>query len=259
MLRKLALCVLLAILFPVTNGCAQGDDPEVVALLKKHEPAVNLKTFADEKGAVWITRVSLGNDRSALEVLPHLDKLSHLRVLDIGCDNLSNQDLKTLPELPQLQRLVLGQTPISDEGLKYLAQMTDLRLLDLTMTKVEGKGFKYLGMLTKLETLYLTGSSLNDSAMPYIVKNFKRLRRFDFDETKVTPAGLMQLAELHWLTNIAPPDDILGPEDDSKKQHELRREFIRKYVEVYNESKRKARAAGEDVPPDTTGPFGLAK
>lgn len=259
MLRKLALCVLSAILLPVTNGCAQGDDPDVVAKLKKHSPAVSIATFTDEKGAVWITRVSLGNDRSALEVLPHLDKLSHLRVLDIGCDNLSNEDLKALPALPQVQRLVLGQTPISDEGLKYLASMTDLRLLDLMMTKVEGKGFKYLDKLTKLETLYLTGSSLNDSAMPYIVKNFKRLKRIDLDETKVTLAGLLQLAELHWLVDIGFPDDLIGPIDEQKKQEEAQRQFVRNYVEIYKESKRKARAAGEDVPPDTTGPFGLAK
>lgn len=258
MLRQLALWALLASLFPVTSGCVQGDDPEVVALLKKHEPAVSTKTFTDEKGAVWVVNVSLGN-KSALDVLPNLATLSHMRELVVEYENLSDDDLGVLPALPQVQRLRMSHTRISDAGLKHLAGMTDLRLLDLRDTLVEGDGIKYLGGLTKLETLYLTGSPLNDSAMPHIVKNFKRLKRFDFVDTKVSPTGLMQLAELHWLTIVGPPNDIAGLKDDPKKQREARRELIRKYVDVYNESKRKARAAGEDVPPDTTGPFGLAK
>ncbi len=80
----------------------------------------------------------------------------------------------------------------------------------------------------------------------------------------------MQLVDLHWLETIGPPDKIVGPDPKTGKTKEERRrlehlrdrawlEIAVKFREAHTASKRKARAAGIDVPPDQIGPFGGAK
>jgi hypothetical protein len=257
--RHVKLALLLVCFAVVHNsvGCVRGDDPETVFLINEHVSPRSIKTMKDDNGVDRIFSLGLPDKRSALEVLPHLGKLKYLTTLSISYRKLNDEDLKSLPPLPQLRNLILAQTEISDESLKYLSKMAELRKLDLRLTRVQGPGFESLRGLTKLETLLMTGSMMDDSAMPHIVNNFKKLKRFDLDETNVTPEGLMQLAELHWLTAVGSPDDITSFKGDRKAQREAKMELARKYVQAYKKSKRKAREAGEDVPPDDVGPFGL--
>ena len=51
--------------------------------------------------------------------------------------------------------------------------------------------------------------------MSHVAANFPNLKRFDFEETNVTPDGLMQLVDLHWLETIGTPRNMAGPDYDS--------------------------------------------
>jgi hypothetical protein len=254
---KAAICVVVLICSLQSSiGCAQGDDPETVALITTYVSPRGIKRLRDENGHQRIYSVGLPNNRQALEILPQLGKLEHLTSLSIGYKLLKDEDLKALPELPKLQTLTLAQTEISDGALEYIAKFRELKELELQQTKIRGHGFEHLSGLSKLEKLYLTNTPLDDSAMPHIARKFKMLRRIDLGDTQVTANGLMQLVDLHWLVDIGTPNDIVGPRDDPKEQAKAKMELARRYVTAYKASKRKAREAGEKVPPDHIHPFG---
>jgi hypothetical protein len=238
-------------------GCAAGDDPEVVALIHQYVPPHAIHTTTDENGVERISGLGLPNDPSTLKILPHLDELERLRRLHIGYERLTDEDLGTLPRLSGLRELWIGNNLVTDEGLKHLAGMKELRYLKIRGAHVEGPGLARLEDSSKLERLDLGANPLGDSAIPHIVRYFKKLRQFDFDETNVTIEGFIRLAELPWLTNVAFPKNMIEAEGDPKADREAVRDVLRQYVRAYKESKRRARAAGEEVPPDHVGPFGL--
>jgi len=184
----------------------------------------------------------------------HLGKLEVLYKLTISYPELTDDDLKALPPLPKLKRLGLAQTQITDESLQFIAPMRALEYLDLCSTNVRGPGFAHLTQLSHLEELHMTNSLLDDSAMPFITKNFRRLRRFDFVDTKVTEEGFLQLAELPWLVGIGAPNE-LGRSSEASQSRQRRRELMDKYLDLYDKAKKKARAAGEEVPADHIAPF----
>jgi hypothetical protein len=216
-------------------------------------------TLKDENGAERIFFLSLPDRPEALEILPHVGKLERLTTLTIAFRKLTDEHLEMLPALPGLLEFGMISNQVTDKGLQHLAGMTELRRLRIFGIKgIRGAGFAYLKESTKLEFLYAHGSGLEDSAIPHIVKNFRKLRRFDFDKTGVTADGLLQLAELPWLTTLAPPEDIAGPRDAPNHKERLH-DLLSRYVKLYKESKQRARQAGEDVPPDHVGPFGLVE
>jgi hypothetical protein len=255
-LRIVILLALLIVYVTASVGCAQGDDPQTLAVVKKHVSPRGIKTMKGKDDREYIFSLNVPDTRDALEILPHLGKLEYLTTLNIAYKGLTNRDLAALPPLPRLQEFRMGPNLVSDDGLKHLAGMKELRRLMLHGVKIVGPGLAHLKDSSQLERLDLGGTDLNDSGIPHIVANFKRLRRFDFLHTKVTPEGLLQLAELLWLVDLAWPEDIVGPITDRKAQGQAKLELAGKYLAAYKEFKRKARAAGEKVPPDHIHPFG---
>jgi len=253
----------------VIAGCA-GDDSDTVALIEKHVAPVAIKREEDDRGIERIVSVSIPNAKSALEVLPHLGNLEYLKTLKIGYKRLQNEDLRTLPALPDLEYFGTGLNPLSDEGLKYLASMKGLQRLNLMGSKVRGPGLAYLKGFNQLEWLELHSTPVDDSAIPHIVENFPRLKRLSLANTNVTPKGLMQLADLHWLETLGPPADMIGPDptvgetrDERRRLEKVRQRarmvLMNKFSEAHIAAKQRARAAGLDVPPDHRSPFRVAK
>ena len=134
--------------------------------------------------------------------------------------------------------------------------MKELRVLGLRKTRISGPGLDYLKDSSELERLDMSGTPLGDNGIAHIVKNFKKLRKLFFVDTNVTVDGFMQLADLHWLMDIEFPREIIGSHEGMQSQREAKRKLFQQYVAAYKESKRKARSAGEEVPPDHVSPFG---
>ena len=122
--------VMPCLLLLVCTGCANGDDPETVALIKKHLSPKVSKTKRDENGLDRIYSLGINinakNRTEMLELLSRLGKLEHLEILAIGGDRFKEDDLKLLPPLPNLRKFSLGQHPITDKSLKYISSMTGL-------------------------------------------------------------------------------------------------------------------------------------
>jgi len=290
---RLLLLFILCIVFGCGN--TSDDDTRSIKVINKYVRKGDVAVASDHNGQHIIglrlnKRSMMGND-NASEILPYLKKLPRLTDLKIGhvkltkddlaqiavltslrslliskC-NLDDDDLEFLQSLGELESLTLTDDTITDKGLQNIKLMTQLKHLDLASTRVRGPGLVHLKDLPELEWLDLGSTPLDDSAMPHIAANFPKLKRFDFGNTKVTPEGLMQLVDLHWLMTIGAPDDIVGPDYSQAVDRVERSKLIRAQrqakVALFGEfrkrhiaSKQKARAAGIDVPPDHVGPFG---
>ncbi len=158
-----------------------------------------------------------------------------------------------------LEELVITHTEVTDQGLRHFAKLTQLVHLDLSATRIRGPGLACLKEASGLEWLEVSNTQLDDSAMPHIVDNFKRLKRLSFNHTDVTPKGLMELAKLPWLV-VSLPDDIVGPDDREmtsrdereellKERRKAKRELLAQYWSAHLKFRQEARAAGIDVPP----------
>ena len=276
--RDLFCCAAILLLL-LTCGCGNmgGDDPRAVALVQQHLTPAQKRIVTDKTGERHIVMLGLhGKDAEIL--LPHLSGLPQLSELGVAIHDINPEQLKTIAALDSLESLSIRcededlkylqpltnlrrlnlSGPITDAGLKYLAPLQNLRKLDLGLTEVKGPGFAELGPLPKLEWLDLHATPLDDRAIPSIVANFKMLKRLNISGTNITPAGLMQLADLHWLSNIAPPEDIIRPGENWRDQGVERMALMLEFHKAHTASKQKARAAGIEVPSVHRGPFSNA-
>lgn len=238
----------------VLAGCTGGDDGHTLALIKRDVTPIAIHSEF-ERGGEYIVSLGLPNSPLSLPLLPHLAKLHRLSVLLYGYNDLKDDDLSTLPPLPNLRELTIGHCRVTDEGLKYLRGMTGLKRLNLCSMQIKGPGLAYLSELSNLEILDLSENPLDDSAIPIIVKNFRKLKRFDFCGTCVTTKGFLQLAQLPWLEIIGGPDAVFGDSSDLDSYRRNKREVLRQYNKDYNEYKQKARNRGEEVPRGDGLPF----
>jgi Leucine-rich repeat (LRR) protein len=127
--------------------------------------------------------------------------------------------LKEVATLKNLKSLLLGQTKVTDAGLRELAPLKDLATLDLGGTKVTDDGLKELAPLQKLTTLSLPGTltdgalrSLHEIGLLHALKlpntwgerptKPEDVVSLDLSNTKVTDAGLKELAPLKKLTTL---------------------------------------------------------
>src|SRR5215218_1032071 len=84
---------------------------------------------------------------------------------------------------------------IDDADLERVATLSDLRALDLSHTRITDLGFRSLKPLTKLQSLSLYyAEQFGDGALT-IARGWKELKRLNVRGTKITDAGVAQLAE----------------------------------------------------------------
>jgi hypothetical protein len=225
---------------------------------------------AKKHGKVFILRgqvysVTLPSRKAVDEVLPLLDHVSELRELVIYGVDLTPDDLQAIARLTSLSALRLDgcglrgaeldplgdltnvtelhliKNPLTDRGMQFMHSMTKLEKVDLNFTTIRGEGIKYLGDLPALKVLWLTGTGIDDETV-ILCGNLKKLEVLWLTETRVTARGAMQLVEMHWLRELAPPSTIPGIERQ-------------RLGDAFVAARRKARAAGKDVPTHDNPPI----
>ena len=225
---------------------------------------------AKKHGKVFVLRgqvysVTLPSRKAIDEVLPLLDHVSELRELVIygvdltpddiqaiarltslialrfdGC-GLRGAELDPLGNLTNVTELHLIKNPLTDRGMQFMSSMTKLEKVDLRFTTIHGEGIKYLADLPALKVLWLTGTGIDDGTV-ILCSKLKRLEVLWIPETQVTADGVMQLVQMYWLQELAAPSSIPGVE-----RQRLGNSFVAE--------RRKARAAGKDVPSHDNPPI----
>jgi hypothetical protein len=165
-----------------------------------------------------------------LRTIGELDQLYALAIQGCG---IADDDLEFLKDLPNLHELSITRTAITDAGLRHLRSLQNLEKLDLRMTQVTGSGLVFV--TPALQELSLGRCPVDDESVAHCTR-FQRLRSLSFPDTHVTENGLMKLTSLHWLRELATPN-------------EMPRDNLRRFRLEYLKSLDTAAAAGQEVPP----------
>ncbi len=122
---------------------------------------VHLKEFK-ELQVLWILSSMKITDAG----LVHLEGLTNLQELNLGCTAVTDAGLNHLKELSELRRLYLeGCTDVTDAGLARLKGLTKLEELDLFLTRVTDAGLANLAGLTQLRRLDLRAAKVTDAGL----------------------------------------------------------------------------------------------
>src|ERR1039458_4709295 len=112
-----------------------------------------------------VTRLCVAHGKWSNGASKYLEKLQHLRQLDLNNTEFSDSDVKFIHELPELRGLNLFRTKISDEALSLLAKTPKLEQLFLGQTAVSATGLAQLSHCASLRYLDLEGCVLADDML----------------------------------------------------------------------------------------------
>lgn len=133
-----------------------------------------------------------------------MKKLASLPVLGIIVVNgtaISDEGVKSMQSCKNMKRIYVGSTRVTNEFFKYAAPM-DLFAIYCENTAVTGDGIRKYLKDTKLRKLGLDHCNIGDSDVPAIMAAAPGLQVLSAGNTKITDAGLMQLARLLSLKSV---------------------------------------------------------
>ena len=105
-----------------------------------------------------------------------------------------------LEKLSHLKQLDLMYTQLTDDGMAHLSEFQDLQELNLRSNRIGDRGLLHI-QSKRLEVLYLRCTNITDSSVSLFTR-FPLLRRLNLGETKVTDASMPVLASLSHIEII---------------------------------------------------------
>ena len=141
------------------------------------------------------------------QTLRGLCDLKQLTALWLVRTRVTDSGMAHLATLPALNSLVLDETQVSDVGLESVSKLT--RLKSLSLRRKPGgnaQGASPAGVLcvwsdSELVSLHLDGTDVDDRGLAYL-RGCSELFELDLSHTRVTPAGLRNLARLPKLRSL---------------------------------------------------------
>lgn len=150
--------------------------------------------------ALKVQRLSVAHTDVTDAQLERIAKLP-LILLDIRDTKISNKGIQTIcDKRPDLQALIVEKCPnIDSEGYRKIAELKNLHVLSLRDTNVSDADVEVLSTLKGLYLLYISHSpNITDACIPHLLR-MEDLYSVRFDQTKVTPKGINQLAPMKKL------------------------------------------------------------
>jgi Leucine-rich repeat (LRR) protein len=128
----------------------------------------------------------------------------YLKELDLSHDNVSDSKLTYCKNLRYLNFIDLSNTQITDQGLGNLGHNALLRSLNVNNTKISDKALSsLLARYTEFNALYLRNDDqISDNVIPALTR-LRGLGWLDLRNTRVTNRGLLRLAQVTSLKEIA--------------------------------------------------------
>ena len=151
-----------------------------------------------------VVEVSLQYNRQLTDDdLAQVNRLDHLRRLDLSLTAIGDEGLRHLGTLPRLESLDLGSTDVSNDGLKYLDGAPALVALGLSFTGIDDEGVTHLvDTHARLSRLDLSSTATSDVGVAALAR-CQQLDTLILCDTDVTSAGLAKLAQLPRLRVVA--------------------------------------------------------
>lgn len=135
----------------------------------------------------------------------------HLVQLSVG--KAGSADLSFLEKLdPEaMDALILRETDVTDEGLRFVSGLTGLQFLDLQQTKITDACGPHFANLKQLVRIDLGAFSVNEDGFGVgdkvlgVLGTLPKLDNIDLRLTKVTDAGMAELAKCQSLQSVSVP------------------------------------------------------
>lgn len=176
------------------------------------------------------TAMTSGSKVTDERVLPHIQHLTGLKVLEMIGVETTGRGLQFIRGLRNLQRLEIGSesyfedvgltylqnlaglevlnlfVPVSDEGLRYLSALPSLRELSLKCERIRGPGFTYVARIPSLEFLEIRGDNNtggpSSSALKHLSGAHSLKALLLFWTTNITDAAIPNLAKIPNLEDL---------------------------------------------------------
>lgn len=130
-----------------------------------------------------------------------LDRLKHVKELDLAGSNISDEVLLTLTEMQNIGWLNLDRTPVTGACLTMVRDSLSLRSLSLAGTKITDEDIGKLGDPEYLERIDVSDTAITDATIARIGA-LPRLGHLELRRTKVTGASFGSLPPETWFRRV---------------------------------------------------------
>ncbi len=104
-------------------------------------------------------------NRTDVKTLSGMERVKHLREIELNDTKIQNGALKNLVNLKHLSEIHLSHDEIGDEGLEILSTVPDLTDLDVSHTQIKLISSKQIQGFAKLKNLHLEGNDLHEAGL----------------------------------------------------------------------------------------------
>jgi hypothetical protein len=119
---------------------------------------------------------------------------THLKILDVSCNQLSAASCRLLARAPYLECLDIHSNPLQDDGVQALANTKRLESLNVASTEITGFGMLALAANTSFKQLTLCSNMMGDEEMEAFAANTS-LTMLDVSSNHITSIGAEILAK----------------------------------------------------------------
>ncbi|PIS00928.1 MAG: hypothetical protein COT84_05050 [Chlamydiae bacterium CG10_big_fil_rev_8_21_14_0_10_35_9] len=140
------------------------------------------------------------------DFLPHLLRLTHLKVIDLSCTPITGKYLDIIAsENKNLEKLFLKKCErlVEEFLVNLFSEATDLEEVDLSKTNTTGEGLARLPEKNKLKKVFLYScENLNKELFKDFFRKAIHLEVVDLSSTRITGACFTQISEQNQLKSL---------------------------------------------------------
>ncbi len=158
-----------------------------------------------------------------------IDAFQNVVFVDLGETQATDDDLALIGLVPSVESVVLTSTPITSDGLRHLRGLSRLRVLSLWKTAIDDRGLAHLAGHTGLENLVLDNTGIGDAGLVHLRDLTELEEWLGLCHTKVTDAGLPNLARLRKLRSL----NLIGTQATKAGMRELQKSLPNTDISPY--------------------------
>jgi Leucine-rich repeat (LRR) protein len=172
----------------VETSTAEPSAPPAPPEAQKEDPEKLIAALNSKNGTL--------TDQEIVRAARIPEIIEKLTTLDASNSKVTDHGLQQFKEFPHLARVDITGLQITGAGIEGLASLNELRELTATFVKIGvPDGWEKIGKLSQIERLDLRSTNITDAEVHYL-KPMSALKELNVSNTRLTDAGLAELAEL---------------------------------------------------------------
>lgn len=193
------------------GNCGLNEIPEDILILAPFLKSLNLGSiFISDKG-VTVSRNSENLAKNifakmdSFKLLESLHLLSEIHIRDVGINHLNGY----IDCFQRIEYLDVGYNNIKDNDLRYIFSLAKLKSLDIDGCEISGKGFKEASESNNLQRLNVRFNRIDDNWVKSIIK-FPQLESLNISQNYLSDKGSEFISKLSLLKNLDISSNNIG-------------------------------------------------